>query len=256
MVIIDAHTHVDESEALGWYDPPEKLIGLLDEAGISQAVIMAYHDSPGAPVDAFAYVATAAARYPERLVAFARLNPRFGHQAEDLLNQAITQHGMKGLKLHPVSCGVHPANPLTLRLIRQAARFCAPTLFHCGDEDYTLPWQIAAAAEECPEAVIILGHMGGYYHVEDAIAVARRYPNIYLETSAMPYPWRIKEAVMAVGAERVLFASDGPGCNPYLELQKLRRAGLSADEETLVCGENIRRLLSSVQSEVRLSDDH
>ena len=38
MDIIDAHTHVDESEALGWYDPPEKLIGLLDEAGISQAV--------------------------------------------------------------------------------------------------------------------------------------------------------------------------------------------------------------------------
>ncbi len=246
-MIIDAHTHVDESEALGWYDPPEKIIGLMDEAGIDQAVIMGYHDSPGAPVDALSYVATAANCYPDRLIAFARLNPRYGVQAETVLDEMIVQRGMKGLKIHPVSSGVHPAHPLTLRLIHRAARYHAPTLFHCGDEDYTLPWQIGAAAEDCPEATIILGHMGGYYHVEDAIAVAQRYPNVYLETSAMPYPERIAQAVAVVGAERILFASDGPGCNPLLELQKLRRAGLSPGDEELVCGQNIRRLLVSVQ---------
>src|SRR5712692_4771518 len=97
--IFDAHTHVDESAALGWFDPPEKLLPLLDQAGIAQAVIMAYHDAPGAPVDAIAYVAGAVERYPDRLVALARLNPRFGKEAEDLLVRAITQLGMKGLKL-------------------------------------------------------------------------------------------------------------------------------------------------------------
>jgi hypothetical protein len=30
MEIIDSHTHVDEYEAFGWFDPPEVLIGLLD----------------------------------------------------------------------------------------------------------------------------------------------------------------------------------------------------------------------------------
>src|SRR5438270_716602 len=34
--------HVDEVSALGWVDPPEKLVGLLDEAGIAKAVIMTY----------------------------------------------------------------------------------------------------------------------------------------------------------------------------------------------------------------------
>ncbi|MDB5076274.1 MAG: hypothetical protein JWO42_2453 [Chloroflexi bacterium] len=256
MQIFDAHTHVDESESLGWFDPPEKIIGLMDEAGIAQAVIMGYHDCPGAPVDAIAYVAAAVERYPDRLVALARLNPRFGATAEDLLVEAITRYGMKGLKLHPVSCGMHPANPMTVRLIRRAAQFGAPTLFHCGDEDYTLPFEIAGAAEACPEASIILGHMGGYYHVDDAIAVARRYSNIYLETSAMPYPERIKEAVEAIGAERVLFGSDGPGCNPWLELQKVRQAGLTVEQETLVCGENLRQLLAAVRHTGEAANDH
>jgi predicted TIM-barrel fold metal-dependent hydrolase len=66
----------------------------------------------------------------------------------------------------------------------------------------------------------------------------------------MPYPARIREAIDAVGPARVLFASDGPGCNPRLELAKVRRAGLTQEEEELVCGGNIRRLLAAVRHEV------
>ena len=109
---------------------------------------------------------------------------------------------------------MHPASEPTLALIRHAALLGVPTLFHCGDEEFSLPLQIAEAAAAVPEAQIILGHMGGYFHVRDAIRVAKRHPNLILETSAMPYPRFIKEAVAAIGAERILFASDGPGCDP------------------------------------------
>ena len=34
MHVIDSHAHVDEYEAFGWFDPPETLIELMDEAGI------------------------------------------------------------------------------------------------------------------------------------------------------------------------------------------------------------------------------
>jgi predicted TIM-barrel fold metal-dependent hydrolase len=107
----------------------------------------------------------------------------------------------------------------------------------------TLPLQIASAAEKCPEAEIILGHMGGYFHVEDAILAAEKFSNIYLETSAMPYPERIAEAVKRIGADRVLFASDGPGCPPDLELKKVKLAVLSPSDEEKVLGGNIMRIL-------------
>ena len=96
------------------------------------------------------------------------------------------------------------------------------------------------------EANIILGHMGGYFHVEEAIEVATRLPNVYLETSAMPYPGMIRRAVDAVGAERVLFASDGPGCLPSLEVHKVRLAGLTAAEAQRVFADNILELLDRV----------
>ncbi len=141
---------------------------------------------------------------------------------------------------------MHPASEPTLALIRHAASLGAPTLFHCGDEEFTLPLQIAEAAAAVPDATIILGHMGGYFHVRDAIRVAKRFPNIVLETSAMPYPRMLKEAVDALGVERILFASDGPGCDPTLEVEKVRRAGLSPDEEELLFRGNINLILSRV----------
>ena len=88
--------------------------------------------------------------------------------------------------------------------------------------------------------------MGGYFHVDEAIEAAERRPNLVLETSAMPYPAKIAEAVARVGAERVLYASDGPACSPRIEVEKVRLAGLDAGVERLVLGENAARLLDRV----------
>lgn len=243
-MIIDSHTHVDE--AGNWIDPPETILRLMDEAGIERAVIMTYRDAPQpGGADPLAYIADACARYP-RLIGYARMSPRHGEVAVRELERGFRDLGMKGLKLHPVSYVMHPTSPATLDLLRVAAKWHAPTLFHCGDEEFSLPFQIAQAAALVPEAKIILGHMGGYFHVEDAIAAAKEYPNLILETSAMPYPSMIARAVNEIGAERVLFASDGPGCDPSIEVAKVRAAGLSADQERLLFAENIERLLDRV----------
>lgn len=243
-MIIDSHTHVDE--AGNWIDPPETILRLMDEAGIERAVIMTYRDAPQpAGADPLAYIAAACERYP-RLIGYARMSPRHGELAARELERGFRDLGMKGLKLHPVSYVMHPTSPATLALLRIAAEWHAPTLFHCGDEEFSLPHQIAQAAALVPEAQIILGHMGGYFHVEDAIQAAKQYPNIILETSAMPYPSMIARAVREIGAERVLFASDGPGCDPSIEVAKVRAAGLTADEEQLLFADNIQRILDHV----------
>lgn len=242
-MIIDSHTHVDEAPAYGWFDPPEAIIRLLDEAEIERAVIMTYRDAPGPEERVIEYIGEAVQRYPDRLIGYARMNPRYGDAAVELFDRAIRDYKLAGLKLHPVSYVMHPASEPTLALIRHAASLGVPTLFHCGDEEFSLPLQIAEAADAVPDATIILGHMGGYFHVRDAMRVAVRHPNLILETSAMPYPRMIKEAVDLLGAERILFASDGPGCDPLLEVEKVRRAGLTPEQEELLFQGNIERIL-------------
>lgn len=246
-MIVDSHAHVDEVPALGWMDPADTLVDLMDQAGIDQAVVMTYTELPAVNPHALEYLADQIARYPRRLIGYVRLHPWYP-EALDLLDRALGDYGMKGVKLHPVGNLSHPASEVSLRIIRRAAEHQAPVLFHCGDEALTTPLQIAAAAEAVPEATIILGHMGGYFHVDEAIEVAERLPNVYLETSAMPYPAQIRRAIDRVGAERVLFASDGPGCLPRLEVHKVRLAGLSPAEEQRVFSDNILALLAQVRA--------
>jgi predicted TIM-barrel fold metal-dependent hydrolase len=238
--------HVDHVPALGWSLEAAECVRRLDEAGIEKGVVMTIVDAPEVNPQALELIADAVAAFPGRLEAFARIHPWYGDEAVALLEHAISELGFKGLKLHPVTTIAHPAEQDTLRLIRAAATHDAPTLFHCGDEPLTTPLAIARAAEACPEATIILGHMGGYFHVDEAIAVAARHPNLVLETSAMPYPAKIRQAVERVGAERVLYASDGPACSPRIEVEKIRLAELDPSAERLVLGENAARILDAV----------
>jgi predicted TIM-barrel fold metal-dependent hydrolase len=244
-MIIDAHLHVDDVPALGWKLEAADCVRRMDEAGIELGVVMTIVDAPEVNPDAIDLIAEACAAFPGRLEAFARIHPWYGEQALELLERAFAL-GFKGLKLHPVTTIAHPAGEETLALIRAAAAHGAPTLFHCGDEPLTTPLAIARAAEVCPEASIILGHMGGYFHVDEAIETAERYPNLLLETSAMPYPAKVHEAVERLGPERVLYASDGPACSPRIEVEKVRLAGLDLDGERLVLGENARQMLDAV----------
>jgi predicted TIM-barrel fold metal-dependent hydrolase len=245
-VIVDAHLHVDDLPALGWKLDAAECVRRMDEASISRGVVMTIVDAPEVNPRALELLVEACAAYPGRLEAFARIHPWYGDEAVVLLERAFAL-GFKGLKLHPVTTIAHPADEATLRLIRVAAAHHAPTLFHCGDEPLTTPYAIAPAAAAVPEATIILGHMGGYFHVDEAIEVAERHENVVLETSAMPYPAKVAEAVARVGAERVLYASDGPACSPRIEVEKVRLAALPAAEERLVFAENATRILDGVR---------
>jgi predicted TIM-barrel fold metal-dependent hydrolase len=246
-MIIDAHMHVDDIPALGWRMEAELCVQRLDEAGIDRGVVMTIVDAPEINPDAIELIADACAAYPDRLWAFARIHPWYGDRSLELLERAFAL-GFKGLKLHPVSTIAHPSGEDTLRLVRAAAAHGAPTLFHCGDEPMTTPLAVAACAQACPEATVILGHMGGYFHVDEAIEVAERVPNLVLETSAMPYPAKIREAAERLGAARILYASDGPVCSPRIEVEKVRLAGLDAAAERLVLGENALGIVERVAS--------
>lgn len=242
-MIFDMHMHIEEGTSLGWQMSAEDCIRAMDEAGVERSAVMTLTDLPGLNPRGLELIAEACNSYPDRLYGFVRLNPAYLERSRQLLKEAVTQLGFKGLKLHPVSTLQHPGGAATIDLIRYAGELGVPTLFHCGDEPLSTPLSIAQAAAACPDAIIILGHMGGYFHVDEALEVAERFPNIVLETSAMPYPDKIHTAVERIGAERVVFGSDGPVSSPALERQKVVIASLGAGPDGLVLGGNAEKLL-------------
>ena len=91
-----------------------------------------------------------------------------------------------------------------------------------------------------------MGHAHGVY-VDAALKVARRYPNIYLETSGTSMSVKIREAYDTVGHDRVLFGIDSPFHEPSVEIEKSRATHLPESDLRNIFHDNAARLMSLFQ---------
>jgi predicted TIM-barrel fold metal-dependent hydrolase len=241
-MIIDAHAHCDVR--FGWVLTPDVILRMMDEGGIDQACITGLADIPGDDGEAYERFVGALRAHPDRLVAgYLRLNPWYGEEAKELLRRAVQDDGIRGLKLHPTTIILPPHAPAVIEFVQLAGELGVPVLIHSGDEPNAMPLQIGKCAAACPQANIIMGHMGGVFFWEDALRVAQRHPNIYLDPSGNPIPDIIRRGVDAVGAERVVFGTDMPAMHPRVERKKLELAGLTPEQLELICWRNISRLM-------------
>lgn len=242
-MLIDAHAHMDECPIRGFFDPPEKVVAIMNRCGIDKAVVSTYRNAPEADPRIIEYVAEGTAKYPDRLIPFVRLNPRYGDIAVTVLDRAVREFGFQGIKLHPASYNLIPCGDATVNIFKRAADFDIPVLIHCTDEMMCLPLQIEMAMERSPRTKVILAHLGGFFHTEDVIRVCERRDTAYIDTSEIPNSDKIRHAVSRLGAERILFGTDIPTDNPELEIFKVKTAGLGAEAEEMIFFRNAAKLL-------------
>jgi uncharacterized protein len=141
---------------------------------------------------------------------------------------------LRGLKLHG-----HPG-PEILDVV---AELSIPIIYH--------PRRVALfdeIARAYPSIDFIMAHLGSDLSADwrehvAAIEMARRYPNVYLDTGAVVLTRYIEQAIQDLGADKVIFGSDEPEVDCRLEIYKIRMLKLPKPEEELILGGNMRRLL-------------
>jgi predicted TIM-barrel fold metal-dependent hydrolase len=79
-------------------------------------------------------------------------------------------------------------------------------------------------------------------HIE-AIELAKRFPNVYLETSGVMTHKYLERAAAEVPSEKLLFGSNALEEDPRVEMHIVKLLKLPKPQETAVLGGNIRRLL-------------
>ncbi len=243
MIYLDSHAHVDVVPALNWYDTADKLIQRMDAAGVRMAAISGYLNAPGPNPEGLKAIAEAVAKYPQRLIGYARLDPWYDDRCVEVLEEAVKGWGCRGVKLHPAHYTLYPFGAETVKLARRAGELGLPMLFHCGDEFMCLPYQIDRLAEKCPETTIILAHIGGFFSGEAALDVAERRQNVLVDTSEIPFPHMVRKAVDRLGAEKVLWGTDAPCCDIGHEILKVELAGLTDAQKQMLFAENYARLM-------------
>lgn len=236
-MVIDSHTHIGEFPSFNVKLDARGLISIMNEWDIQKALVFTVPNS---------LTLEAIKRYEGRLYGLVWVNPHEGDKAVRLVDEAITQWGFKGLKMHPLIDAYLPDQKIVFPILDKACKHNVPILFHCGHPPWSLPWHFGNLADIYPEATIILGHMGHGHivYINAAIEVAKRHENIILETSAMPMHSKIKEAVLEVGEHRVIYGSDVPFGHPAFEIKKVETAGLTKKQLNLVLEQNARRIFN------------
>lgn len=234
-ITMDFEIYHSNEGATPYYGVKE-LLALEDEAGIQKAIVM--------PTPIFRPHNKQLAEKiqgNDRLIGCANINPNFGEEAVEELEQAIQNWGMKSLKLMPTLHGYQIDGKVVYPLMERAKELGIPVNIHSGS-DGCYPLQIMMLAMDFPSVPIIMDHMGYRYHVQQAIAAARKCDNIFLGTTLInSEPGMIKQAVQAVGAERIVFGSNCPTAFPIYAVQSLQR--VFADRELeLILGENLAKI--------------
>lgn len=233
---IDAHSHVGYFG--GWSDvkiTPEELIAQMDEYNVEKAVISTY------PIKESIQ---AVDRYPDRLIGAAWVNPN-DPDVLDIMKDAVANHGFKAIKLHPLCQSYLPNDACVFPVAELARELDIPLMIHTGHPPFSLPWSVAQLADIYPDVKMVMIHMGhgnGMY-VQSAIDMAKKYPNLYLETSGMPMHTKIKEAYLDVGSDRIMWGLDAPFHHPTVEIQRTIVSGLTDAQLEDVFYNNAKKLL-------------
>ncbi len=169
------------------------------------------------------------------------INPHLGDEAVHELEICVKEWGFRALKLMPTHHAFRSASTVAHSLMRKAEELNIPITIHSGTF-FAHPLEIGVLAEAFPRVPVIMDHMGYRYHVAEAIAAAKRAPNLYLATTAVMEPHWIRQAVKELGAERVMFGSNAPYVFPSTQLLVLHQAELSEADEKKVLGENAARV--------------
>lgn len=222
----------------------------LQAAKVDRALVCAWHGPRGALIgndEVAAFVRGA----PEVLVGVASVDLSRPMDAVRELRRAVKQLGLRALRLLPWLWNLPPNDrryyPLYAECIELGIPFCLQ-VGHTGPMAPSEPGRpipyLDEVALEFPELVIVGGHIG-YPWTDEMIALATKYPNVYIDTSAYKprrYPPSLREYMKAHGRNKVLFGSNHPMLSPLECLAQVDELGLDDEARRLFLGDNAMRV--------------
>ncbi len=248
----------------------ETLLRDMDVADIERAVVMGFGwTDPAIASEANDYLLAASAAHPDRITAFASVNPAWGHAATEEARRCL-EAGAAGIgELHADTqqfdiTDLDTMAPL-LDLLRDRE---LPMTLHASEpvghqypgKGSSTPERLLRFASNFPDNRIVFAHLGGglpFYAAMPELAKTLR--NVYYDTAALPLlyePTAVTAAAVTAGSDRILFGSDYPLLSHRRVANCVQNAGLESEQLDAVMSGNARALLSSKNSRLETLPDY
>ncbi len=229
---------------------PEMTLAAMDEGGVSVGLAAAWCGPEGWLISNDEVAAIAHA-YPDRILGVAGANLYKPMEAVRELRRAVIELGFRALRIVPWLWNLPPNDrryyPLYAECIELGIPFCTQ-VGHTGplrpsETGRPIPY-LDEVALDFPELVIIAGHVG-YPWTQEMIAVATKYENVYIDTSAYTakrYPLELVQYMGGHGRRKVMFGTNYPMITAARALEGLDALGLDAEAKGLFLGGNAARV--------------
>lgn len=210
-MIIDVHAHLGKDFVFDTEQDEQTLINAYESCGVDKAIIQPYICRPYLEDTRLAHdrIFAFCNAYPGRYYGMASINPHFNREDFDAeAIRCVRGFGFLGLKITTIGHAVNPSSRDGMHVFEVAKELDVPVMIHTGlGAPLAAPVAAWRAIEAFPTVKVVLAHTGGNEMQEQALLLAHRYDNVYLEPSWMPGVC-IAAMVKSVGADRILFSSD------------------------------------------------
>jgi len=232
--------------------PVELTIGALEAAGVSRALVSAWHGPQGALISNDEVASVIEAR-PDLFAGVASVDLSRPMEAVRELRRSVRELGFVGLRMLPWLWGLPPDDrryyPLYAECVELGIPFCLQ-VGHAGplmpsEPGRPIPY-LDRVACDFPELTIVGGHIG-YPWTTEMIAMATKYENVYIDTSAYKpkrYPPELVSFMGRHGRKKVLFGSNFPMIQPAQCIAQVDSLGLDDEAKGLFLSGNAARVFA------------
>lgn len=224
-------------------------IDSMDKAGVAKSLISAWV-APRNVMISNDEVASFVSEYPDRLVGIGSVDISKPMQAVGEIKRCVNDLGFKGIRILPWLWELAPTDrlfyPVYTACCDLGVPFCTQ-IGHTGplmSSEVGRPIYLDRVALDFPDLVIVGGHIG-YPWTDEAIAVATKHRNVYIDTSAYTvrrYPPQLVQYMNTNGSEKVLFGTNYPMITPAQALQGLDALEMSPETQESFLYKNAQRV--------------
>lgn len=233
--------------------PVAATIAAMDEAGVAQTLISAWVASNINLIsndEVYNFVQEA----PKRLVGVGAVDISKPMEAVAEIRRCVKELGFKAIRVLPWLCDKPPTDrlfyPVYTTCCELGIPFCTQ-IGHTGplmSSEVGRPIYLDRVALDFPSLTIVAGHIG-YPWTDEAIAVATKHENIFIDTSAYTvkrYPPQLVAYLKSNGRKKVLFGTNYPMITPAQALAGLDTLELDEETKALFLMGNAKRVFKLI----------
>lgn len=255
--VYDLHGHMGALQ--GAHLPrcaPEAMIAAMDRAGV-RLTVFCHHDTLMVPDVGNAPNLDTVGRYPTRFRAYCGINPNYPDEVRcDVASFDRHRDAYVGFKLLADYHRILITDPRNAPAWEKADADGLLVLLHTwGGSAFDGPEQVRACAAKYPNARILMGH-SCHGQWQEAAALARDFPNVYAElTAVLDDRGAVEVLVRGAGSEKIVFGTDTPWFNHHNYIGALLGADLTDEDRRNILYRNARRLLTPLVPAAVLGPD-